>query len=412
MIPSLRNLAPVAVAGGRSRARLGLPCALALALLAGCSGSHAPDSTKSTEVGVVTVHPQSVSITTDLPGRTSAFQVAEVRPQVGGIVKRRLFKEGAEVTAGQELYQIDPAPYQASYDSAKAQLAEAQATLRAVEPKAKRYDALVKIDAVSKEDKDEADAALDEDRAAVQVAQAAVETARINLAYTRITAPVSGRISTSTVTPGALVSVDQDTALTTIYTMDPMYVDVTEPTTAVLKLREAMQSGKLAKAGNGDATFRLKLEDGSLYGREGTLTFKGVAVDETMGTVTLRGIVPNPDAALLPGMYVHAVLEQGVATGAVLLTQQGVSRDDNGDPYAWVVGKDGKVGQRKLVVNGTQGHDWIVTSGLADGDRVIVQGSQNIKSGDSVKAVEVDDASIAAGSSTAAPAAAPSTGRG
>ncbi len=340
------------------------------------------------EVGIYQVRsaPQALSLT--LPGRASAHLVAEIRPQVGGIIQRRLFEEGQMVKAGQALYQIDAQPYEAALAQAEASVTSARATLKAAELKARRDAQLVKIDAISAEDNESAQAALLEARASLQSAQAALKTARINLGYTRIDAPISGRTATSSVTAGALVTAEQTTALTTVQQLDPIYVDFTQPSTTLLRLKRELAEGKLAPAEAQDATrISLQLEDGSTYAHEGTLTFNGVSVDESTGSVTLRALVPNPEGLLLPGMYLKATLQEGVQPDAILVPQQGVARDERGQASALVV-VDGKVEQRQLSLARAVGNRWWVDKGLADGDQLIVQGAQKVRVGQQVKTLD------------------------
>jgi membrane fusion protein (multidrug efflux system) len=340
------------------------------------------------EVGIYQVRsaPQALSLT--LPGRASAHLVAEIRPQVGGIIQRRLFEEGQTVKAGQALYQIDAQPYEAALAQAEASVTSARATLKAAELKARRDAQLVKIDAISAEDNESAQAALLEARANLQSAQAALKTARINLGYTRIDAPISGRTATSSVTAGALVTAEQTTALTTVQQLDPIYVDFTQPSTTLLRLKRELAEGKLAPAEAQDATrISLQLEDGSTYAHDGTLTFNGVSVDESTGSVTLRALVPNPEGLLLPGMYLKATLAEGVQPDAILVPQQGVARDERGQATALVV-VDGKVEQRQLSLARAVGNHWWVDKGLADGDQLIVQGAQKVRVGQQVKTLD------------------------
>ncbi|MEE9927259.1 efflux RND transporter periplasmic adaptor subunit [Microvirgula aerodenitrificans] len=356
-------------------------------LLTGCGKKDAPPPPGPQEVSVVSVVSQQLAMTTELPGRTSSFQIAEVRPQVGGIIQKRLFREGADVKAGQPLYQIDPATYRAAYDSARATLAKADANLTTARLKAERYRELVSINAVSKQEYDDADAAFKQAAADVAGARAAVESARINLDYTRVSSPISGRIGKSTVTPGALVTQNQADALTTVQQIDPIYVDVTQSSTEVLRLRRELESGKLARAGNGGARVKLRLEDGSDYAHEGRLEFSDITVDQGTGAITIRAVFPNPERNLLPGMYVRAVLEEGVNDQAILVPQQGVTRNHKGEATALVVGQDNKVAERVLNVSRTIGDKWLVNSGLKQGDRVIVEGLQKAHPGAVVKPV-------------------------
>lgn len=339
----------------------------------------------------VTSAPQALSTT--LPGRATAHLVAEIRPQVGGILLKRLFVEGETVKAGQALYQIDPQTYEATVAQAEATVSSAQATLKAAELKARRDADLVKIDAISAEDNESAQSAQLQARASLQSAQATLRTARINLGYTRINAPIAGRTATSSVTPGALVTAEQTTALTTVQQLDPIYVDFTQPSSTLLRLKRELAEGKLAPAEQKDATrISLQLEDGSTYAHEGTLTFNGVSVDESTGSVTLRALVPNPDGLLLPGMYIKATLQEGVQPDAILVPQQGVSRDERGGATALVV-VDGKVEQRELTLARAVGNRWWVSKGLSAGDQLIVQGLQKVRVG---QQVHVTDAHLTA----------------
>lgn len=381
----------------------GVAMALGSALLAGCGqsgGSAAGGQGGVAEVGVVEVQGQKVTLTTELSGRTSAYQVSEVRPQVSGIIQKRQFTEGADIKAGQPLYQIDAALYQATYDSAKANLAKAAANLTTASNKAARYDDLVAIKAVSQQDYDDAQAALKQGVADVDAAKAVLETARINLAYTKVAAPISGRVGKSTVTPGALVTANQASALTTVQQLDPIYVDVTQSSAELLRLKQEWASGRLKQADAHQAEVKLLLEDGSVYAQTGKLQFSDVTVDQSTGTITLRAVFPNPKGDLLPGMYVRAVLEQGVDEQGILVPQQGVSRDNKGNPTALVLGADGKVELRTLKTDRTVGDKWLVKEGLKAGDHLIVDGLQKVQPGASAKAVPV-------GASPANPASAP-----
>jgi membrane fusion protein (multidrug efflux system) len=353
-----------------------LVTAVALAsLLGGCSKKEeAAPAPPPPQVGVVTLKTQAYTLTSELPGRTTAFRIAEVRPQVNGIILKRLFTEGADVKAGQQLYQIDPALYQATLDSAKA-------TYESSNSLAGRYKQLINEQAVSRQEYDTAVGSARE-------AKAAVQTAEINLRYTKVYAPISGRIGRSLVTEGALVSSGQADAMATIQQLDPIYVDVIQSSAELLKLRRELESGQLQKAGDNAAKVKLVLEDGSLYPIEGKLEFSEVSVDQTTGSVTLRAVFPNPDHTLLPGMFVHARLQSGVAENAILVPQQGVTRDLKGIPTALVVNADNKVESRTLVANRTIGSDWLVEKGLSAGDRVITEGLQYVKPGAEVKVAE------------------------
>ncbi|HVY33542.1 MAG TPA: efflux RND transporter periplasmic adaptor subunit [Caulobacteraceae bacterium] len=352
-------------------------------VLCACARPH-PPAPPTPEVGVTTLQAQSADIQTELPGRTSAVETADVRPQVSGIILSRAFVEGSQVSRGQLLYQIDPAPYQAAYASAQAQLANAQAVDRTAKLKAQRYDDLVKINAVSRQDADDARATAGQAAANVQQAEAAVQTAKINLNYTKVSAPISGHVGRSTVTPGALVTANQAAALTTIQQMDRVYVDITQSSTQLLALRQAMDSGHTRK---GDLAVHLKLEDGSDYPTPGVLQFTDVTVDPATGTVTLRAIMPNPRGVLLPGMYVRAVVTEAVQADAILAPQAAVARDARGLPIAYVVNAQGKAEQRTLKTGPTIGDKWLVTDGLKPGDRLIVEGLQKVRDGVPVRAV-------------------------
>jgi membrane fusion protein (multidrug efflux system) len=356
---------------------------MASAMLCACGGHPQPPRPTPT-VGVVTIQPQPVPLTVELPGRTNPYEIADVRPQVGGIIKARLFVEGSIVHAGQLLYQIEPAPFQAAYDQATAQLANAAANLTTTRLKAERFADLVKIHAVSTQDADDAEAAFKQAAATVQQDRAAAEAARINLDFTRVTAPITGRIGISTVTKGALVTASQATALDTIQRLDPIYVDVTQSTTQVLALRQQLAKGGLT---NGSAEVRLTLDDGSAYPLDGQMQFTDITVDQTTDTVTLRAVFPNPSGVLLPGMYVRATVNEGVDPNGILVPQQGVGRDSRGNPTALVVNASGVVELRNLQVGQTVGAKWLVTSGLAAGDRVIVDGIQSASVGSHVKTV-------------------------
>lgn len=347
--------------------------------LSGCKGQQQEQAQQLPEVTVVTLKQQTVPITTELAGRTSAYQISEVRPQVGGIVQRRLFTEGSDVQAGMPLYQIDPASYQAELHSAQAALARAEANVASTRAKASRYRELVGINAVSKQDYDEAIAAMKQAQADVASGRAAVDTARINLNYSRVVAPISGRIGKSSVTPGALVTSNQANALTSIQQLDPIYVDVTQSSNDLMRLKRQLTSGQLQQAGSGAARVKLVLDDGTTYANEGTLQFSDVTVDQSTGSITIRAVFPNPDRDLLPGMYVRAVLETAQKEQAILVPQQGVTRTPQGVATVLVVAKDGSVSSREIKTLGTQGDKWLVSSGLKAGERVIVEGSMRVR---------------------------------
>ena len=344
--------------------------AAAAVLLTGCSHHAPPPTPGPPKVSVVTLRTETVPIVTELPGRVNAYRTADVRPQVNGIILRRLFAEGGEVKTGQQLYQIDPAPYKAAYDSAVAANASAHAL-------AERDKALVAASLVAKQDFDNA-------QAAWLQAQAAVETARINLVYTRVLSPITGRISRSFVTEGALVTANQPTALATVQQLEPVYVDVTQPITTLLRLRREAEAGLLKQNAAGKTQVRVRLEDGTDYAHPGTLEFSEVTVDQGTGSVTLRALVPNPQRVLLPGMFVREEIDEGVRKDAVLAPQQGVSHDQKGEPNALVVGPDNVVELRNLEVDRAIGDQWVVNAGLIAGDRVIVEGIQSAKPGTKV----------------------------
>ncbi|BEH09322.1 MULTISPECIES: efflux RND transporter periplasmic adaptor subunit [Geobacter] len=358
-------------------------------MMAGCGKKNAaaPPASGPPEVGVIVVKPERVALTTELPGRTSPLLIAEVRPQVSGIIQKRLFVEGSDVKAGQVLYQIDPATYQAAFASAKAALARAEANLIPARLKEERFRDLVKIKAVSQQDYDDANAALKQAEADVASAKAAVETARINLAYTKVTAPISGRIGRSAITDGALVTANQATALATIQQLSPIYVDVTQSSAELLKLKQNLASGIMKDNAAAQAKVKLLLEDGSPYPLPGTLKFSEVTVDQSTGSITLRAVFPNPKQTLLPGMFVRAIVEEGVSDQAMLVPQRGVTRNPQGEAMVLVVGAEEKVEPRIIKVVRTVGENWLVSDGLKAGDRVILEGIQKARPGTQVKAV-------------------------
>lgn len=352
-----------------------LVTAVALAsLLSGCKKEEAAPAPQTPQVGVVTLQPQAFTLTSELPGRTTAYRMAEVRPQVNGIILKRLFKEGGEVKAGQQLYQIDPSVYEATLKSAEANLQSTRSI-------SDRYKQLVNEQAVSRQEYDTAVANRLQSEAILQSAQ-------INLRYTKVLAPLSGRIGRSSVTEGALVNNGQTDAMAVIQQLDPIYVDVTQSSVELLELRRELESGHLQKAGENAAMVKLTLEDGSQYQQDGKLEFSEVSVDETTGSVTLRAVFPNPDHTLLPGMFVHAQLQAGVNAAAILAPQQGVTRDLKGTPTALVVGPDNKVELRQLKASRTVGSQWLIEDGLKAGDRLITEGLQFVKPGVEVKASE------------------------
>ncbi|ECB6709734.1 TPA_asm: multidrug efflux RND transporter periplasmic adaptor subunit AcrA [Salmonella enterica subsp. enterica serovar Stanley] len=340
------------------------------------------------EVGVVTLKTEPLQITTELPGRTVAYRIAEVRPQVSGIILKRNFVEGSDIEAGVSLYQIDPATYQATYDSAKGDLAKAQAAANIAELTVKRYQKLLGTQYISKQEYDQALADAQQATAAVVAAKAAVETARINLAYTKVTSPISGRIGKSSVTEGALVQNGQASALATVQQLDPIYVDVTQSSNDFLRLKQELANGSL-KQENGKAKVDLVTSDGIKFPQSGTLEFSDVTVDQTTGSITLRAIFPNPDHTLLPGMFVRARLQEGTKPAALLVPQQGVTRTPRGDAMVLVVGADNKVETRQIVASQAIGDKWLVTDGLKAGDRVVVSGLQKVRPGAQVKVQEI-----------------------
>nr|WP_240931543.1 efflux RND transporter periplasmic adaptor subunit [Azotobacter chroococcum] len=368
-----------------------MPLALILLLAACKEAEQAAAPAPPAEVGVYTVQAQPLTLTTDLPGRTSAFRVAEVRPQVGGILQERLFTEGSEVKKGQPLYQIDPRTYEA-------ELARSEANLSTAENLAKRYERLLQTSAVSRQQYDDAISAWKQ-------AQAEVRVRRIDVQYTRVLAPISGRIGRSTITEGALVTTGQTQALATVHQLDPIYVDVTQPIVRLLELRSALESGRLQSSGKDQAEVSLTLEDGSVYPLTGTLKFSEVNVDQGTGSVTLRAVFPNPERKLLPGMFVHAQLKEGVQQNAILVPQQAVIRDVRGVATAWVVKPDNRVELRELETLRTVGNAWLIGGGLASGERIVVEGTQRVRGGATVKPVEAGNIDLVADF-------APTTGQG
>jgi membrane fusion protein (multidrug efflux system) len=367
---------------------------ISLLVLAACGARQAPETAAAPpEVGVMAMHASEVPVHTELSGRTAAFRVSEVRPQVNGIVRKRLFEEGSMVRAGQVLYEIEPGPFEAAHEQAQAALATAQAGIASLRGKAERFGELVKANAVSRQEHEEAQAALVQAQAGVKSAQAALKAARINLEFTRIEAPISGRIGRSSVTEGALVAPGQAMALATIQRIDPIYVDVVQSSLELTRLKRRFISGDMAPA---STRVGLRMEDGLPYPHAGTLKFTEVAVDAATGSVTLRAEFPNPQGLLLPGMYVRAQVEAGVERQAILAPQRGVARNDKGEPTALVVGKDDKVELRALEVRSASGDQWIVTGGLREGDRLVVDGLQRAHPGDKVKPVPVSAAATPA----------------
>ncbi|WP_207913395.1 efflux RND transporter periplasmic adaptor subunit [Sphingomonas sp. BK235] len=381
-----------------SMAKQGLAlAALVMVPLAACSGggneqgaakggAEQQGQAAPPQVGVVTVQPESVTLTTVLPGRTSAYETSEVRPQVNGLVTARLFTEGDQVKKGQALYRVDPQPYQAQVANARAALARARAAIASSAALQRRYGELVKINAIARQDFENAVTSAEQARADVAAQQAALRTAQIDLARTTIRAPISGRIGRSIVTTGALVSSGQTNALTTIQRLDPIYVDVSQSSADLLRLRQQIAAGDLSRGGRA-ARVQLRLEDGSVYPIEGKLQFADVSVDPNTGTQTIRALFPNPRGLLLPGMYVRAELVEGTQANALLVPQRAVTRDEKGNPSVLVVGSDGKLQPRALTAPRTIGENWLVTSGLKAGDKVVVEGAMMLRPGMPVKAV-------------------------
>ncbi|TCG05096.1 efflux transporter periplasmic adaptor subunit [Paraburkholderia steynii] len=380
-------------AGFQTRAGIGLTaCSVAALLLLGGCDKPPVAVPAAPEVGVVTLRSQAVTITSELPGRTDAWRVAEVRPQVSGVIEKRLFTEGSDVKQGQQLYQIDDAPYRAAYDKAAAALTTAQHL-------AERDGKLLADNAVSKQQYDDA-------MSAWRQAQADVESARINLAYTKVYAPISGRIGRSAVTEGALVTNGQGEALAVVQQIDPIYVDVTQSSIDLMRLRRELAQGQLSRSGEDAASVGLVLEDGTTYGQQGSLKFSEVSVDQGTGSVLLRAVFRNPDHHLLPGMFVHARLNEGTKADAILVPQQGVTRDTTGAPQVWVVGPDSKATLRPIQVDRTVGNTWLATSGVRAGERVVTEGLQRLQPGVKVSAQPATNVQVQTGEDTSLPDAA------
>jgi len=359
---------------------------LGVFLLPGCNQRQQNPPRPVPRVSTVTVHTQKVTLTTVLPGRTSAFRVAEIRPQVSGLILKRLFTEGTDVKEGQVLYQIDPAPFQAALDNAKAALAKAEASLPAIKLRAERYRQLLADKAVSQQNYDDAESALKQVQAEIEYWKAQVETARINLGYTSITAPISGRIGRSSVTEGAIVTAYQPVPLATIQQLDPIYVDVPQSTTELLRLKRRLKRGTLYQDRAKQKKVKLIMEDGTEYPLEGAFSFRDVSVDPTTGSVILRMVFPNPKSVLLPKMFVRAIITEGIKRDAILVPQQAVNRTPKGLPYVLIVGNEGKVERKMLELDRAIGNKWLVVSGLNPGDQVIVEGLQFVRPGMPVKA--------------------------
>jgi membrane fusion protein (multidrug efflux system) len=381
----------------RKTAAAAMLCSLAaMALLTGCqdkgsSSAKAGAQPKPTEVTYVEAKSADNLIATELTGRTNAYYEAEIRPQVNGILQKRLFTEGSEVKAGQQLYQIDPSTYEANLKSAQATLAEAQATLVRARADAKRSSALVKINAVSKQSDDSAQATLKSAEAAVKSAQASVQTAKINLQYTKVLSPISGRVGRSDYTAGALMTAYQSTPLTTVQQLDPIYVDVTQNAEDVLRYKREIAAGTMKTDAEGNARVTLKLSDGTVYPHEGKLTFKDVSADESTGTVKLRAVFPNPDRDLLPGLFVRATIEEGLLPNTFLISQQCVRFDVRGNPYVFVIDKDNKIARKNVQTIRSEGTSWVL-SGLSEGDRVVFEGFQRVAEGKQVTPKKAENA--------------------
>lgn len=374
---------------------------LSLASLGACAkkeGARGPQG--PTPVGYIVVHTEPVQVTQELAGRTSAWLVADVRPQVSGIIKARQFTEGAMVNAGQSLYQIDPSTYQAAYDSAMASEQQAQASFDLAQTNAQRAQQLITIKAISQADFDSAQAAEKQAAATLGVQKAAVETARINLNYTKVLSPISGRIGKSSVTPGALVTANQTTALATVQDLSKMYVDITQSTAELLKLKRAIAEGQLTAPDHADVT--LTLDDGTSYNQTGRIEFSDLTVDPSTGSVTLRAVFPNPNGVLLPGMFVRAHIVNGAVPNGILVPQGAITLDPKGGATVLIAGDNGKAESRKVTIGQMVGSQWQVTSGLKAGDKVITQGAMRLRPGAEIKA---SPAAPASGAETSAAAA-------
>ena len=377
----------------RSRVIIFIITALASAIvLSGCEQNQQANAParQPTPVGVIKLTSQPLTLTKELPGRVTASRVAQIRPQVNGIVQTRLFTEGAEVKKGQALYQIDPATFEAQIASSKAAISKAQANIANAKAKSDRYAELLEIKAVSQQDYDEADANYKSAQADLLTAQAQLKTAQININYSKVSSPISGQIGKSNVTAGALVSANQTTALATVTQLDPIYIDLTQSSSELTRLKKAIANGELNKDLTSQSKVELKMEDGSVYPHQGTLQFSELIVDPSTGSVTLRAEFPNPEKLLLPGMYVRAVIVEGVKANAILVPQRGVSRNSKGEPTAMVVSKNNTVEARVLKTDRTVGTNWLVTSGFNDGDQVIVEGLQKRAPGAPVNAVPAE----------------------
>ncbi|NHO57599.1 efflux RND transporter periplasmic adaptor subunit [Acetobacter lambici] len=381
-----------------------LLCTVALLALEGCKRQQSAPHMPPQAVGVVTLQPQPVSVHTSLPGRTDAFEIAQVRPQVTGVVLKRLFIEGSDVVAGQQLYQIDPARYKAVYDTARGQLAQAMAVDGTAKAKVRRYKKLVREHAVSQQDYDDAVAAEKQARGQIQSAQGQVESAQVNLGYTKMYAPISGRIGRTLITVGALVTAEQTSNTAIITRLDPIYVDVNLPAITLLRLKRELAEGRIKRQDNGEVPVVLTLEDGSPYEFKGHMALAEVNVDTTTSTVIVRAIMPNPQKLLLPGMYVHAQLDEGIDPNALLVPQESVSRNTHGDPQVWIVQPDNTVALRQIQIGMAIGTNWLVTDGLKAGERVVVSGTQKITPGAKVSVMDSKPKTDPTTSSAAQPA--------
>ncbi|KON64411.1 multidrug resistance protein MexA precursor [Komagataeibacter europaeus] len=368
--------------------RVVAPAALILALAA-CQRHAASPKLPPQPVKVVTLKTAPVEIHTTLPGRTEAFEIAQVRPQVSGVIQQRLFVEGTDVQAGQQLYQIDPRIYQAAVDSAQGQLLHAQGSEVTARAKLNRYGPLLKAHAVSQQEYDDALAAERAAQGDILTARGQLERATVDLGYTHMNAPITGRIGRSILTVGALVTANQTNNVAIVTRLDPIYVDVNLPATELLRFKRELAQGRLTRAGDNAAAITISLEDGTTYEHSGRMEFSEVNVDESTATVVVRAVMPNPDRLLLPGMYVHAQLAEGTDPTALLVPQQAVQRNSHGDPQVWVVDADNKVNLRAITVSQAIGTDWLVTGGLKGGDRVVVEGLQKIHPGDTVAPADV-----------------------
>jgi membrane fusion protein (multidrug efflux system) len=378
-----------------------LKCALSAFLLsallffaAGCSKAQSQQEQgqrPTPEVSYITIKPQSVELTTELPGRTTAYLVSDIKPQVNGIIEKRFFEEGADIKEGDILYKIDDAPFKASLKAAQASLDKAKAGLPPVQSREARYKRLLKGKAISQQEYDDVKSQLDQILAEINFLEAQVDTAKINLGYTNVKAPISGKIGKSNVTVGALVTAYQQIPLTTIHKLDPIYVDAAQSTAEMLELRENIKTKTIEKNAH-ENKVKIILENGSIYPLDGNFKFRDVTVDPSTGSSTLRIVVPNPSKILLPGMYVRAVVQEGTAQNAILAPQQGVVRTPKGEPVAYIVNKEGKIEQRFLTINRAIGNKWLITSGLENGDKIIVEGLLNIRPGMSVNASEFQTA--------------------